>query len=89
MREMLGGFAKGTNADTMFVEPFASIPKQRANPIDPLLMYSSSLTMVDMRARDNGYKLSNNQKKVLARRDQRYAGARAMLYSPLGHGSSS
>lgn len=63
-----------------------AIGRPRKNPIDPLMMYSSGLIMLDS-SLGEGVKLKGNARRKAASRQMDYIGGRMMMYSPLGYGS--
>lgn len=67
----------------------AGIPPTRTNPISPLAMLASSTIMLDVGSKAMGRNLSRRQLKKQAKAANRFAGARGMLWSPLGHGQVS
>lgn len=62
------------------------IPASRINPISPLAMLASGTIMMDSTAAVLGKKLTRRQRKAGASSVYDFAGARGMLYSPLGAG---
>jgi len=79
------------DTDLMLTSPqySAGIPASRVNPISPLAMLASSTIMLDVSTKAMGRNLSRRQLKRGAKQANRFAGARGMLWSPLGHGQVS
>jgi hypothetical protein len=70
------------------VMPYLGIPAARvaANPISPLAMLASSNIMIDTAAAAMGKNLSRRERKRAHQMGYGFAGARGMLFSPLGAG---
>lgn len=63
-----------------------SIGRERRNPVNPLMLYSSGLIMLDS-SLGEGRALKGRARKKAAARQMDYIGGRMMMYSPLGYGS--
>jgi hypothetical protein len=92
--QMIGGSGHGKRevkkADELAISPQfgVGIPPTRVDPISPLAMSASSGIMANFLVGASGKSLTRRQKKAIRRGAYGFAGARGMLYSPLGFGRS-
>lgn len=84
----VSGYGYANLPDNIREQVGAGAIRPRRNPMSALDLFSATRTMTEAAARANGDRISRRRLTARAHNEMKYAGSRAMLYSPVGRGST-